>query len=141
MISKIVARLEEKTTSFKAIRPAEDVDALSKGTAPQDGAVFVLPYREQALPSELMGVFRQIVAVQFLTAFFIRRHDDAKGGKKASAFDTYKAEIEAALAGWEPDFLDGPVQLVAGQAAPLGNGTTVYVSTWETRRYLEGADE
>lgn len=140
MISEIVTRLEEKTASFKAIRPAEDVDALSKGTAPQDATVFVLPYRERATPSELMGVYRQIVAVQFLVAFFVRRHDDAQGGKKIGVFDIMKSEIEAALAGWEPDFLATPVELVAGQSASLGNGATVYVQTWETSRYLEGAD-
>lgn len=140
MISEIVARLEEKTTSFKAIRPAEDVDALSKGTAPQDATVFVLPYRERAAPSELVGAFRQTVAVQFLTAFFVRRHDDAKGDKKILVFDNMKSEIEAALAGWEPDFVVDPIQLIAGQAAPLGNGATVYVQTWETSRFLESQE-
>lgn len=137
MISQTIAHLQANTTLFPAILPAEDMEALSRGTAPQDGTLFVLPYRERAAPSELVGVFRQFVAVQFLTAFLVRRYDDAKGGKKVALFDDRKAEIEAALAGWEPDFLETPVELIAGQAAPMANGVTVYVQTWETSRFLE----
>ncbi len=138
MIQDVIDRLEANTTTLAAVLPAEDIDALSKGTAPKSGTTFVLPYREQAEPNVYgMGTFRQLVAVQFLVAFAIRRHDDTKGGKKVSLFDTFKKDIEAALAGWQVEPEAEPCELVAAQAAPLGNGVTVYVQTWQTSRYLE----
>lgn len=138
MITEIIERLKAEAPALVAVLPAEDIDALSKGTSPKSGTAFVLPYREQAEPNELAtGTFRQLIAVQFLVAFVIRRHDDAKGGKKVSLFDEIKASIEKALAGWAIDPSDAPCELVAAQAAPLGNGVTAYVQTWQTSRYLE----
>ncbi len=117
---------------------AEDLDALGKGAAPRSGTAYVIPYRERAKPNELgAGGFEQHVQTQILIAFVVRRHDDAKGGKRVSAFDTLKHAIEQALAGWSPDPRGELFELVAGQAAPLGNGVTVYVQTWQTSRYLE----
>ena len=138
MIQDVIDRLTANTTTLTAVLPAEDIDALSKGTAPRSATAFVLPYRERGEPNEFMsGTFRQLVAVQFLVAFVIRRHDDAKGGKRVSLFDAIKADIETALAGWLIDPHGEPCELVAAQAAPLGNGVTVYVQTWQTSRYLE----
>lgn len=138
MITEIIDRLKAEAPALVAVLPAEDIDALSKGSAPKSGTTFVLPYREQAEPNEFAaGTFRQFVAVQFLVAFVIRRHDDAKGGKKVSLFDEIKGDIEKALAGWSIDPTAEPCELVAAQAAPLGNGVTAYVQTWQTSRYLE----
>lgn len=138
MIQAVIDRLRSAAPSLTAVLPAEEIDALAKGTAPKSGTVFVLPYREQAAPNEFAtGTFRQLVAVQFLVAFFIRRHDDAKGGKKAMTFDTMKSDIEQALAGWSFDPDGDPCELVAAQAAPLGNSATAYVQTWQASRYLE----
>lgn len=138
MIQEIIDRLKATAPTLVAVLPAEDIDALSKGTAPKTATAFVLPYRELAEPNEFgMGKFRQDVAVQFLVAFIIRRHDDAHGGKKVAIFDTVKTEIEQALAGWSTAPDNAPCELVAAQAAPLGNNVTAYVQTWQTSRYLE----
>lgn len=138
MIQETIDRLKTQAPSLVDVFPAEDIDALSRGTAPRSGTAFVLPYREQGEPNEFgMGTFRQRVAVQLLIAFVIRRHDDAKGGRKATIFDTIKSEIEAAIAGWSTDPENDPFELVAAQAAPIGNGVTAYVQTWQTSRYLE----
>lgn len=136
MIQTIINRLKAETTL--TIEAAEDMDALTKGTAARSGTAFVLPYRERAEPNELAaGGFRQLVTVQFLVAFLIRQHGDAKGGKKVLQFDAMKAEIEAALAGFSLSADADPTELVAAQAAPIGNGVSVYVQTWQTSRYLE----
>lgn len=138
MIQAIIDRLMAATTSFSAILPAEELEALGKGVAPRSGTAFVLPYREQAEANEYAtGTFRQRVLTQILVAFVVRRHDDAKGGKKVATFDTFKGEIEAALAGWSITAEDDPFELVSGRSAPLGNNVTVYVQTWQTSRTLE----
>ncbi len=139
MLQEIIDRLKTHASVLDEVRPAEDIEAITKGTAPRSGTVFVLPYRERAQPNQLStGGFRQLVVVQVLVALVIRRHDDASGGKKAVLFDDAKTAIEAALAGWEPPSGEDALSLVSAQAAPLGNGVTVYVQTWETSRFLEG---
>lgn len=136
MIQGIIDRLKDKTSLL--IEAAEDMDALARGTAAKSGTAFVIPFRERAEPNELAaGGFRQLVAVQFLVAFLVRQHSDAKGGKKALVFDQLKSTVEAALAGYQLTDDADPMELVAAQAAPLGNGVTVYVQTWQTSRYLE----
>lgn len=139
MIAEIVARLKARCPSLTSVGTAEDIDGLTKGTAPRSGAAFVVPFVERPIEDNpfLAGAFRQLIEVRTLIAFVVRRHDDAKGGERASAFDAYKGEIEAAMAGWELTPESGPFQLVAGASQPVGNGVTIYVQTWKNQRYLE----
>lgn len=138
MINAVIARLKSEAPELSAVLAAEDLDALGKGTAPRDSTAYVIPYRERAEPNELgAGGFEQHVLVQILVAFVVRRHDDAKGGKRVADFDGMKHAIEQAIAGWSVDPRGQLFELVAAQAAPLGNGVTVYVQTWQTSRFLE----
>ncbi|WP_043062099.1 phage tail terminator protein [Brucella anthropi] len=139
MLQEIIDRLIANAPILTAVLPAEDIDALSQGVAPRSGTAFVLPYRKRGSPNELAaGGFRQLVAVQFLTAFVVRKHDDQAGGKKVAMFDEYEDAIERTLAGWQPPSCEDPIEFVASQPAPLRNGVTLYVQTWETSRFLEG---
>lgn len=138
MINEVIDRLKTVATALADVRPAEELEAVSKGTAPKHGTVFVVPYREQAEPNEIgMGGFRQLVAVQILVVIVIRRHDDVQGGKRVADFDGLKASVESALAGWSVSPEDELFELVSAQGTALGNGVTVYVQTWQTSRYLE----
>lgn len=140
MIAAVIDRLKAMAPSLVAVLPAEDLAALGDGVSPQSGTAFVMPYQERGHPNELMsGAFRQMIDVQLLVAFVVRRHDDAKGGKKVAMFDTFKTEIEAALAGWEPTEYSDAFELVSAKAAPFRNGASIYVQTWQTSRLLEGA--
>lgn len=134
----VIDCLIDQAPSLTAVLPLEDLEALGKMTSPRSGTAFVLPYREKGEPNEIAtGSFRQLIAFQFLVAFVVRRHDDASGGKKLLTFDVLKEEIEEALAGWVPVRGSAACELVAAQAAPLGNGVSLYVQTWQTSRYLE----
>ena len=138
MIAATIARLKAAAPDLADVLPLEDLDAIGKGVAPRHGTVFVIPYREQAEPNELAtGGFEQLVHVQILVAMIIRRHDDAKGSKRVLDFDAMKNTVEQALAGWSIDPRGDLFELVAAQAAPLGNGASAYVQTWQTSRYLE----
>jgi hypothetical protein len=140
MIDLFIARLKELAPSLSSVSSAEELAALSEGVAPNNGACFVVPYREQARPNELMtGGFRQVVDMQVLIAFVVRRADDAKGTQRVSMFDGFKSEIEAAIAGWEPTDWSDPCELVSGKSAPFRNGASIYVQTWQTSRLLTGA--
>jgi hypothetical protein len=137
VIADVMARLSASCPSIPSVASAEELDALDRGTAPASGATFVIPFGEAAEANALMaGGFRQLVETQVLVAFLIRRHGDAKGGKRVADFDTLKAEIEQALAGWIAPTAIEPFELVSGRGAPRGNGVTIYVQTWKTSRYL-----
>ena len=139
MILDVIARLKSEVPDLVDVLPAEEIEAIAKATAPKSATAFVLPYREKAEPNtRATGGHLQYVAVQFLVAIFIRRYD-ARGGKRVIEFDDLKSAIETALAGWEPTEGADPIELVGAQAAPLGNGRSVYVQTWQTSRYLTGA--
>nr|WP_292835651.1 hypothetical protein [Mesorhizobium sp.] len=142
MIAEVMARLEAKAPSLTSIGAAEDLEAISRGTAPANGAAFVLPFQDRPSPNEYMtGGFSQRVEVLLLVAFVLRRADDARGAQRAGSFDLFKGEIEAALAGWAPDpEKNDEFELAAGRSASMGNGVTVYVQTWRTSRYIEEED-
>lgn len=138
MITAIVNRLKDHAAALTSVEAAEELDALGKGVAPPNGASFVLPFGETALPnSRMTGPVLQEVDTDILIAFVVRRHGNAKGGGRVTDFDLFKPSIEAAILGWSISPEWAPFQLVAGKAGPLGNGATIYVQTWRTRRYLE----
>ena len=138
MIATIQERLLQEATILTSVGVAEDLELIPKGTAPQNGAAFVLPFQDRPEPNAYVtGALSQRVEVLFLVAFVIRRAGDALGASRAGSFDTFKAAIETALAGWTPDDdVFDPFELAAGRSAVLGNGATIYVQTWRTARYL-----
>ncbi len=138
MIGDVVDRLETMAPSLTSIGVAEDLEAISRGVAPKNGAAFVLPFQERPEETAYMsGGFSQRIAVLFLVVFVLRRADDTRGAQRAGSFDLFKGEIETALAGWSPDPDNNDLfELAAGRSASLGNGVTVYVQTWRTSRYL-----
>jgi len=138
VIGAVVDRLEAAAPALTSIGVAEDLEALGRGTAPKNGAAFVLPFQDRPAETDYMtGGFSQRIEVLLLVAFIIRRSDDARGAQRAGSFDLFKGEIEAALAGWSPNSEEYDLfELAAGRSASLGNGVTVYVQTWRTGRYL-----
>lgn len=138
MIAAIVERLSERAMPpLTSVGVAEDLEALAAGTAPRNGACFVLPFQDRPEPNTLMsGAIRQRIEVLFLVAFVVRRHGDAKGAARAGSFDDLKAATEAALFGWEPGEGSDPCELAAGRSSAMGNGVTIYVQTWRTTRWL-----
>lgn len=140
MLTAVHQRLGE-TSLFAAVEIAEDIDALvARAGLIDSGSVIVMPFRERADPNALAtGGHRQRVTVQFLTGIVIRQHDDAMGAERAAAFGAYKAAVEAALAGWEPDGTYDPCELIGGESSPISSGVSIFVQTWETTRFLTGA--
>lgn len=141
LLELVKSRLQAHAPSLASVEIVEDIEALAKGTAAGTGATFVAPYREDAQPNELTaGGFRQVVTVEFLTAFQIRIADDSKGSARIARFWALKTEIERALAGWQPSAEAEPIALVGGQGGRLTTNVTTYVHTWETTRILTGQD-
>jgi hypothetical protein len=137
VISQVISRLQAETT-LTDVLPAEDLETLSKGTAPKNRTVFVLPFRDIAAPNQFgAGAFRQSIEAYVIIAFLIRRYDDAKGGKRASEYEQTRDEIESALAGWQWDVSEEPFELVSGQSSAFGTAATIYAQTWKTTRTLE----
>lgn len=143
MIASIVTRLQGclPDTRWAGVAMAEDLDAVG-GLIGQvaSGTAIVMPYRERAEANAIAtGGFRQRVMVQFLTVTVLRNYDQAMGGARAARFDKVKADIEAALAGWMPPDCIYPCELVDGESSPFDKGVSFYVHTWQTQRFLTGA--
>ncbi|TCT37697.1 phage tail terminator protein [Martelella mediterranea] len=141
MLETIAAQLRTAGDPIIAVELAENLDAVARGTASKSGTAFLVPWSERGRDNMLAtGGFRQLVDVQFLVAVVIRYHADARGADRVALFENVKSSIEGVLAGWQPDPYADPMALVGGEASPLGNNVTVYVQTWQTTRYLEGAE-
>lgn len=126
---------------FTAVQAAESIEMLT-GLAPaaEDGTVFVVPWRERARPPRnATGGHQQLVETQFVTVMVIRQYDDAVGSDRAKRFDTFKAQVEAELAGWQPTAGSDVVSLVGGEGQSLSNSVSIYAQTWQTTRFLTGA--
>lgn len=125
---------------FTGVDIAEDIDALAARAGQVDsGTVILMPWKERAGGQMLAtGGHRQAVETQFAVGIVIRHYDQLMGGDRAIQFDTFKASVEAALAGWEPlEF--SPCELIGGESSPIATGVSIYVQTWTTTRFLTGA--
>lgn len=126
---------------WAGVEVAEDIDALTARAGQVDsGTAIVMPWRERALPPvDATGGFRQIVEEQFAIGIVLRHYDDLMGGDRARMFAAFKADLEAALAGWVPEGCPADFQLVGGESSPVVTGVSIYVQTWAIRRFLTGA--
>lgn len=120
----------------------EDIDKLvDEGGVLESGSVVVVPYRERATENPLIsGGFRQAVDVQFMTGIIIREYDQAMGETRVRLFDAHKIRLETALAGWTPPGCESQCQLTDAESSPLEKGVSIYVHTWQTSRFLTGAN-
>lgn len=139
MLALILARLQAELPTAD-IQIAESLEAVAATIqTAEDGTIFAVPFRERGrTQSNVTGYFRQAVDVMFATVTVLRRHDDPRGSARAAAFDAQKAQIEAALLGWEPFTTSAGVTLAASETQGLGNGVSILTQTWQTTRFLTG---
>ena len=143
MLSEILARLEAVLLPlgrWVAVEIAEDIDAVGDMAGlVESGTAIIMPWRERAGAQQLAtGGHRQRVETQFMVGMVLRNYDQKMGGDRAKSFDALKADMEGALAGWEPDSCDEPCELIGGESSPISKGVSIYVQTWATARFLEG---
>lgn len=142
MLAAILTRLKTSlpAETWAGAEIAEDIDALAaRAGQVESGTAILMPWRERAGPQELAtGGHRQRVEVQFAVGIVLRDYSGAMGDVRALRFDTYKADIEAALAGWTPTGATDPCELVGGESSPISTGVSIYVTTWATARFLTG---
>lgn len=142
MIEGIETYLRLTATTLHSVEVIESVEVLAEVTAYKTGSTFVIPYRERAKPNtRATGGHLQEVQAQIVVAFLVRNVSDGTGAARAKQFDGYKTDIEAALAGWEPDFVTSAFELVGGESTALSKGVSLYAQTWETSRFLTGVTE
>ncbi|WP_299165797.1 hypothetical protein [uncultured Tateyamaria sp.] len=142
MLDVIAQHLRDTALELDSVEIVESVEQMADATGRATGAAFVVPFRERAKAnSRTTGGHLQEVTVQYLVAFLVRNYADDTGAARVSQFDRFKTDIEAALAGWQPDEANDPFELVTGESTGLGNGVSLYVQTWETSRFLTGGHQ
>ncbi|MDR5655425.1 phage tail terminator protein [Ruixingdingia sedimenti] len=143
MLATIQTRLKAQLPAARwvGVEIAEDIDAFSdRAGQVESGTAIIMPWGEQAQPQQdATGAFRQLVRTVFAIGVVIRHYDHLMGADRALQFDTYKADLEAAMAGWEPNGTLDPFELVGGESSPVTTGVSIYVQTWACTRILTGA--
>ncbi|ADE84736.1 phage tail terminator protein [Rhodobacter capsulatus] len=139
LLSHLTSHLSDPR--WAGVDVAENIDALAdRAGQVKSGTAIIMPWTETGRPQTLMGGgFRQWVEVQFVVGIVVRLYDGVMGGERAMAFDAYRSDIEAALAGVViPGFVE-PCELVGGETSPISTGVSIYAQTWATARFLTGA--
>ncbi|TKD17956.1 hypothetical protein FBT96_12495 [Rhodobacter capsulatus] len=143
MLYDIVAYLTVHLSDprWAGVDVAEDIDALSaRAGQVESGTAIIMPWSETGRPQTLIsGGFRQKVDVQFVVGTVVRLYDGMMGAERAMAFDAYRSDIEAALAGVVIPGFREPCELVGGETSPISTGVSIYAQTWATARFLTGA--
>jgi len=143
MLSHILAHLNARLTDprWAGVDVAEDIDALAaRAGQVESGTAIIMPWNEAGRPQALMGGgFRQKVEVQFVVGTVVRLYDGMMGAERAMAFDAFKTDIEAALAGVVIPGCFDPCELIGGESSPIRTGVSIYAQTWATSRFLTGA--
>lgn len=139
MLDQVLAHLQSEATGLAGFEIVESVEMLAEMTQRNDGAGFVVPFRERAQANQrASGGHLQPVAEQIVVAFITRNYSDDGGASRVSLFQSRKASIETALAGWTPASDIEPFELVGGESTYLREGVSLYAQTWETSRFLTG---
>jgi len=143
MLSDILTHLQAQLLPiprWSGVEVAEDIDAVGDLAGQvESGTAIIMPWRERAGEQQLAtGGHRQRVETQFIVGVVLRNYDQKMGGDRAVEFDAYKADLEAALAGWLPAAGIDPCELVGGESSPVSKGVSIYVQTWATARFLTG---
>lgn len=142
MLTQLFDRLTARLTDprWSGVEIAEDIGALTDRAGEVEGGTAILmPFRERAAdPVTFTGGFRQLVDEHYAIGVVLRLHDDWLGGERARAFAAYKADLEAALAGWVPPDSPADCVLIGAETSPVDKGVSIYVQTWSVRRFLTG---
>ncbi|MBC9246740.1 hypothetical protein H4P12_08445 [Paracoccus sp. 11-3] len=125
---------------WAAVEICEDLDVFTDRAGQVDsGTALIMPWNERAdSQAFLTGGFRQHIVSQFAIGMVVREYDHMLGADRALRFDAMKSDIEAALAGWEPEGFSQGCELVGGESSPVATGVSIFVQTWTTARFLTG---
>lgn len=122
-LSLVIARLNDRTPSFKKGGGAADLDAALKGKLHNLPAWFVMPLTEAAQPSRRTGVHSQYITRAFAVVQVLSNVRDMVGNSALVELDDAKEEVRAALIGWVPDPEVGePVQFTGGRVLKFEDG-------------------
>ena len=114
-LGPVVAKIEA-TALYRSVGGAADMRRAAQQGAIGSPIAFVMPGREDPRPSGLAGgVQHMSVSARFVIVTLAEDLRRDAGGRAMSQLETVRAGLLAALAGWGPDYADGPVTHLSGQ--------------------------
>ncbi|SEK34501.1 hypothetical protein SAMN05443999_101254 [Roseovarius azorensis] len=123
-LAPIVARIEAAAL-YRSVGGAADMRRAAQSGAMGSPLAFVMPGAEATRPSGMVGgTQHSSVTARFIVVTLAEdiRHD--AGLRAVSQLEEVRAGLLSALAGWGPDYADGPVSHLSGQlvTGPLPGG-------------------
>ncbi|MBE0455720.1 phage tail terminator protein [Roseovarius autotrophicus] len=123
-LTGIVARIEAAGI-YRSVGGGRDLRRAAQTGAMGGPLAFVLPMEETSRPSGVAGgVSHAAVAARFMVLSLAEDLARDAGGRAVSRIEEVRASLLAALAGFKPDFAEGPVTHERGRLVtqPLPGG-------------------
>lgn len=112
-LAEIIARIRAECPSFAHVS-----DSLTSASAFELPAALVEPLRRTAAPAQFVG--QHLQTVPYLFGVYVMLERKMPIGAEASpsvSWDVLCAELQTALAGWQPHQFEAPVSYAGGQTA------------------------
>jgi hypothetical protein len=129
LLTPIVSRLSAQCPTL-----TQALYALSGAVPVTYPAAYVLPLSETAGENPLLGVHSQIITSRFGIEIMLKHASQAaSGGPAAELLESVRAEVMAALKGWQPSPAYDPIAFVSGRLVEFQAGMAVWRDEFSTR--------
>lgn len=138
MLADIAARLRDLCPSLLVVGDAAQFAAVVD-QLPDTPAAYVIPLNERASANRFAsGAVHQEVDAQLGVVFAVRNVTDARGAAANADLAALRAEVSAALIGWQPDGCSDHVLFAGGELVAFANGCLwwqdEYVTSYPVRK-------
>ena len=129
LLAPIVSRLSDQCPSLVTV-----LYALTGAVPTSYPAAYVYPLQDSAGDNPFLGAHSQIISVRFGVEIMLKHTGQAaSGGPAAEALETIRAEVLAALKGWQPSAAHDPIAYASGRLLSFDAGMAIWREEYVTR--------
>lgn len=141
-LSLIIDALRNRAPSFDGrVAGAAEFQALELNAKMKLPAAYVIPTGDTVGAQESQTDYYQVVNEGFAVVVVLDNRRDLRGQKAAfDAVDSIRAELFAAILGWEPDDDTHPISYDGGQVVEMNRAALYYQFDFTAERELTEAD-
>jgi hypothetical protein len=129
LLTPIISRLQGQCPALRQV-----LYALTGAVPTSYPAAYVYPLNDSAGDNPFIGAHSQIITSRFGVEIMLKHAGQAaSGGPAAEALETIRAEILAALKGWQPSLAHEPIAYAAGRLLSFDAGMAIWREEYVTR--------
>lgn len=140
-LNAIIAALKARCASFGGrVAGAAEYKRLPEAANLDLPAAYVIPLDENPEPAQNQNSYRQIVSDSVAVVVVLSNTADERGQGSITSVCAIRAELWAALLGWEPDADHGRVEYEGGQLLDLDRARLYYQFEFSAETEIDEGD-